>query len=253
MISERLMIIEYKNVKPVELADLSAALTAIGDQFKRFVTDQGGIESEARLYVHEMRAGSIIAELVPMAEAVSYIYDHKELIAGFLAQWQDMTTAVLHLTDDAKSIDKPTLRNIRAANEVTAKDGGAQQNFIAQDGGVIINQFNIGSEAAAAISHNATHLLKSEFPNEERFSNEPMTLHQLRDGKRGDFGFIDRYSTKALKLTFAGDTTKHGVLHHSGNPFDHIFWVEGVVKTVGGRPVGYHITGLIDTTDKEVG
>ena len=64
-------------------------------------------------------------------------------------------------------------------------------------------------------------------------------------------GQIDRYYEGPRKLTFADEQTKNAIVHHPGNAVDHIFWVNGTVKTVAGSVVAYHITGLAEVTLKD--
>lgn len=240
------IVFEIKNKRPVELVDLTASLSAFGEQYKRFVTENGGIDSEARLYVHDLRKGSIIAELIPWLKQADLILEHRDKVAGFVTHWKEILEAILHLSDKAKAIPKPELRAARTIVAPVAKDGGSQLNIIATDGGQIVNNFYLGAQEAAAITHNATHLLKNELPGEDHFSNEPMVLYQMRNappGKAGDMGFIDRFTTKPIKLTFGDEATKEQILH-SAQPFDVYFFVSGTVKTAGGNVAAYHITAL---------
>lgn len=64
-------------------------------------------------------------------------------------------------------------------------------------------------------------------------------------------GFIDRFSEKPIKLTFASEETKNSILHHSDNPWDTIFFVTGVVKTAGGAVAAYHIRALDGVAPKD--
>jgi hypothetical protein len=154
---------------------------------------------------------------------------------------------IQHLLPASKKLDRPTIKNISNIVAPVAVDDGAQLNIIDNQGGVINNNYFINHPDAIAIRHNAQHLLNSQFPDELRFDNEPMILFQMRNappGQPGDYGIIDRFSTRARKLTFSNDPAKDAILHHQGNPFDQIFWVSGVVKTSGGEVAGYQIDEL---------
>lgn len=253
--SERSLIIEYKNQRPIELSQLTASLAAVSDQFKRFVAEEGGVTAEARLYVHEMRPGSTVAELVALGQAIGDLYEVSDKLAGFVPLLGDILQSVLNLTPRARELDRPTVKNVSNIVAPIAVDPGAQLNFIDNSGGVINNTFIVAPPDAAAIVHNANHLLNSQFPDEVRFSNEPMTLFQMRDappGRTGDYGIIDRFSPRPHKLTFTGEAVKDAILHSDANPFEQIFWVDGVVKTAGGNVVGYMIHALTDTTPREI-
>lgn len=251
---DRTLIVEYRNRRPIELTALTVSLAAVGDQFKRYIADQGDTEADARLFVQEVRTGSIIAELIAFGKAVGDLYEVSDKLAGFVPLLGEMMQAILHLNPSAKDLDKPTVRNIGNIVAPIALDPGAQLNIIDNRNGTVNNNFFISPADAAAIIHNADHLLSSQFPDEIRFSNEPMTLYQMRNappGRSGDYGIIDRFSQRAHKLAFASDAAKDAILHHAGNPFEQVFWIDGVVKTSGGNVVGYMIHSLIDVSARE--
>lgn len=248
------IIVEYKNRMPVDLLDLTGSLTSIGEQFREFATDFADTANQSRLYVHQMRPGSIIAELVPWMKQVDFIAKHRDEIAGFVAQWQEILTGILNLSDKAREVPKPVLRAAKTFVEPVAKDGGAQINMIATDGGTIINNFSISSDDGSAIIRNANHLLRNDIPSETRFFNEPMALFQMRDapaGKMGDMGFIDRFSPKPKKLTFASDDAKRSILGRHENPFELYFFVTGIAKTAGGDVAAYHIHSCDSVAPKD--
>lgn len=255
MAEQRSIIVEYKHKRALDLLDYTASLSALGEQFKRFSANEGGVDSEARLFIHEVRTGSAIAELIALGKSAADLYDAYDKLQAFAAAFYSVLQTVLHLPPSAKELDRQEIRN--ASNFVAplvAEGDGAVINLIDNRGGMIVNHYSVSPMEAAAIRHNAQHLLNSEFPDEVRFENEPMALFQMRNappGKSGDFGIIDRFSPKERKLTFAGDAVKDAILHHDENPFDQIFWVDGVVKTVGGKPVSYLITNLVDTQARE--
>lgn len=248
------LIVEYKNERPIELTDLTAALSAFGEQFKRFVTEHDGVDPETRLFVHEIRPGSVIAELVELGKLANDLYEARDYIAPFVPALGDIMDAVLHLKPEAKKLDRQTLRNTANIVAPVATDTGAQLTVTDNRNGTINQIVIVTPPQAAAIGYNVQHLLNSQLPDEERFANEPLVLFQLRDappGKSGDFGIIDRFSPRHHKLTFASEAVKAAMLHESGHPFEQIFWVDGVVKTAGGKVAGYMVVSLLDTTPRE--
>jgi len=252
--ADRTLIFDFQNTKPIELSELTGALSALADQFKRFAAEEDGVDAQARLFIHEIRSGSVIAELIAMAQLASDLYEARDQLAGFLPALADAVNAIRHLLPESKSLDRRTVRNINNIVAPIAVDAGAQLNLIDNRGGVVNQTFVITPEEAATVRHNAQHLLNSQFPDETRFENEPMTLFQMRNappGKTGDYGIIDRFSTSAKKLTFSSDAAKDAILHHDGNPFEQIFWVSGVVKTAGGSVVGYLIHELLDVSPRD--
>src|SRR5688572_25583991 len=76
--SQSTLTIEIKNAKPVELADLTRAFLAFSDEFGRMVeaSEPEAAAADVRLYVKELRTGSIIADVVAISpqllQGVSY-------------------------------------------------------------------------------------------------------------------------------------------------------------------------------------
>lgn len=60
------LILKIETAQPVELSEFIAAFIGFGNQFERFYDEEHlSQRGNARFYVREVRAGSIIAELVP--------------------------------------------------------------------------------------------------------------------------------------------------------------------------------------------
>lgn len=246
------IVIEYRNRQPVELLQLTASLSAIGQQFERSTSQAAGAVKPA-LYVRDLRTGSVIAELVSLLEGFETILKHREVLGAFMSHWQETLTSILHLTPQAKKVEKQELRAVRSFVDVTANDEGSQLNMFVQEGGTVNQNFYLSSDDARRVHQNANHLLGS-LPNEERFTNEPMVLFQVRDGppsKAGDRGYIDRFSPTPKKLTFGSEAAKEAILGRAENPFDMVFFVSGVAKTAGGAVAAYHILSLDSVEPKE--
>jgi hypothetical protein len=246
------IVLEYKNERPIALLDLTASLTAFAQQFERTAPQEPGA-FKPELYVREMRAGSTVAELIAVYQGFEEILKHRDLVATFMTSWQETLYAILTLSPKAKEVAKPELRAAKAFVQPIANDHGSQLNIFVSDQGVVYNHFYLGSDEAQTVQNNATHLL-GNLPYEERFTNEPMVLFQMRDGppsKAGDRGFIDRFSSSPKKLTFGSEEAKSAILTRQENPFDLIFFVSGIAKTAGGAIAAYHITSLESVEAKD--
>ncbi len=247
------IVIEYKNERPMALLDLTASLAAFGQQFERTAPQEAG-SVKPELYVRELRSGSTIAELIPILEGFDAILQHREIVAAFMANWQETLQSILQLTPKAKEVEKPALRAAKMFVQPIAQDQAAQMNIFVQDGGKVEQNFYLSSDDSQRIVANANHLLGA-LPTEERFSNEPMVLFQVRDGppsRAGDRGYIDRFSPSPKKLTFGSEEAKSAILTQRENPFDLIFFVSGIAKTAGGTVAAYHITSLDSAEPRDV-
>ena len=70
-LAEPPLTIEINNLQPVELADLTAALTAVNSQYQRYLvqSDEAVTKEQTKLFVHVIKPGNIVAELVSYAAA----------------------------------------------------------------------------------------------------------------------------------------------------------------------------------------
>lgn len=111
--------VELKNKRPVELTDLTMSLMALGQSYEDFVTEHGFDTSpgNVRLYIKELRTGSIIAELQSMLDQASFVVEHKELFAAFLANFNDLVTFFL-LDRQSRPEWKPSRRDAERVAQV---------------------------------------------------------------------------------------------------------------------------------------
>jgi hypothetical protein len=82
---EEKIILEYLNKVPVELSDLTGALTSFGEQYRKFIITKPEIKnpSEAKLFIKEIRAGSIITELIPFTPLLLPIMTDINFVMSF--------------------------------------------------------------------------------------------------------------------------------------------------------------------------
>lgn len=248
------IIFEIKNKKPLDLLEVTDAFRAMGEQFKRYAVREHG-ERGAKLAIGQLESGSIIAQLVPLLEVADTILGHRDYIGPFVAQFGDMLETIKLFPPRARELPKP---DVRAAKEIVkpiARDQGAQINIYGVEGGTIVtNVYNFGSYGAREIRRNADTILAG-LPIDEDFAEEPMVLHQLRDGparSAGDYGFIDRFSHQPVKIRWLSEEAKAAVLERPENVFDLVYFVTGHVKRAGGAVVTYDIRRLDYTAMRPV-
>lgn len=79
------LMVTIKNSKPIELVDLGKSFEALGHLYELFVYEKGyePTARNAKLYLVNVRRGSIIAELKAFLDQASFVVDHIEVLAGF--------------------------------------------------------------------------------------------------------------------------------------------------------------------------
>lgn len=252
--------VEYKNRNSVELLDLTASLMALGESYEEFAVAHGydPLKGNVRLYIKELRSGSIIADLKAMLDQASLVIDHPELFAAFLTSLDDLIKFFLFFADKKPSDHAPSrieARRVEQILEPVAKDGGSQ--IILQINGDVHmhRSYHYNSEQANVVQNQIQKYLGPSLPSSQGFQGEPLTLVQVSDdpkGQTGDCGVIERFSPKPLRLLFMNERAKRRILEDKKNPFKKVFLVDGEMSTAGGdRPAVYKIGHVRDSFDRD--
>jgi hypothetical protein len=197
---------ELRNSKPVDLLDLTGALSAFGDAYKDYIISAGfeHLPDNVRLFVREIRSGSIIADLISLADQASFVVDHRETIAGFatnindILQWFLVPGAILKSEPGVLIRGEPTKKEASQAisiMEPVAKDGGSQLfiNIV----GDIHTHYHFDSQQANAIQNNAHRFLGPVLPTTQIYYDQILSLYQVRGdaaAQVGDKGIIEEIS-----------------------------------------------------------
>jgi hypothetical protein len=211
--------------------------------FEEFSNENSGdpIPGNLRLYVREMRSGSIIADLMPLGEQISWVLDHKDILGAFVAHLNELAGYFLKGEIGAP----PTRQEAERLSQIlepVSKDSSAQYNIQASDSAKveIHNHFHVGFVEANAIQNGVRRFLGPQLPALEVVRDRLMTLEQVKNvasAKTGDRGIIESVWPKAVKLQFLSDAAKQQVLSLAENPFQRVFLVDAEVHSARGRPV----------------
>lgn len=247
--------VEFKNTKPVELVDLTLSFTALADSFREYANQTVGDSTpdNLRLYVKEIRSGSVIADLIAVAEQTQWILKNADVFAGFVASSNEIINFFLG-TEPTLKPSQPSARQAKQIAQIiepVAKDSGSQFNITVMDGGTfnLHQHFHINSLEANAVQNGITRYLGPQLPSSQIYSDQLMTLEQVKNdatAKSGDRGIIEAISPKAVKLQFSSEIAKRQVLDLDENPLQCIFQVVVEVRSVGGKPALYRIIEVTD-------
>jgi hypothetical protein len=246
--SEALIRFELRNSKPVDLLDLTNALNSFGEAYQDHVV-RSGFEIERgniRLFVREIRTGSIIADLASMAEQASLVLRHIDVAAGFVTHWDQLFRFFLALPISLMS--PPTKREAEQAMaimEPVAKDGGSQL-FLNVAGDLHVHN-HYDSQQANAIRNAARRYIGPQLPANQIQQDQLLTLFQVRGdvaAKVGDRGVIETISPDPVKLVFVSEDVKRIIVDQPSKPFQLIFLVDVEVRTVDGKPRLYRILAV---------
>lgn len=254
---------DFKNTRPIELVDFTSSLFSLGEQFRSFVARREAAHAadDMRLYVKEVRTGSIIAELISEATQQQWLAPAAPFIISYaqeLGEWFEFFKGIkdaVDIKDLLLGTSKKDLQQLSNIIAPVAKDNGSQINFIAQNGGTIIMNAPLTSTEANAGQQRLRRII-DERPTSESGVKEDEVLYwyQVRDDqakKPGDLGVIERYAMKPVKVRFASDQVKSTMIEMPDNPFKKLFVVDVDITFIGGRPVLYKVLATRDVLDKD--
>ena len=260
---ETSLVYEFHNVRPIELLDFTNSLLAVGEQYKSFIRRKGGpwTEDDYRLYVKEVRSGSIIAELVSMATQGQMIAPFAPFIIQFtqqLGEWFEFLKGVKDVKDIKELFLGATKKDFQQVSQIiepVAKDGGSQINLIATQGGTIIYNAPLNSIEANAVQNGLRRRIEAIPETVSGIQRDQVLYwHQVRDDraeKPGDKAVIERFSKRPVKVRFYSDDVKKDLLDREENPFRKLFIVDVDVTEIGGKPVLYKVLDVKDSFERE--
>ena len=124
--------IEIKNKKPLELAELTKSFVAITNQYINYASKNATTEVErsARLYIKEIKSGSVILDLMEIASAnVIPFLENSNTIIGFAGYCKTAIAAFLSKDKEMENYSITDCKDFSAIVNPIAKDNGAQFNL----------------------------------------------------------------------------------------------------------------------------
>ena len=259
--------LKIENSQPIELNDFVGSFTSLAREYRKSVAGDVNFEDDAKIYVKEVRKGSIIADLVPLiVETAPIVASHANQILQAVEFVKSMELRVSKLIegeapDSATKSDLDSWGNYVAA---IARDPDASSTLEAavfEDGKREIRAaltFNTGgAQKAEATLQAAKRMLEKE--HNEVFERVLMifTRSDVRDapnGKRsGERVVIEEISKRDLAIMYASDLAKerikYEVREENDNVFKKGFVVDVMAMTKNDKPVAYKILEVHDVLD----
>ncbi len=253
--------IDTKN--PVELSDFVAAFVGIGNQFEQFYdrehpSDRGAI----RFYVREVRAGSIIAELVPYLATVGTVLTGTMMAISYA---NELATFVDTYGAKLKKYFKPGGREASAVKgdladflrtvEAIAHDPNATLSLTVFDDGNqrVAFQFNTG-EAREAERNLLEHRKELELTTNADHERVLMVFtrtnvaHATTGKRSGDLVQIESINSKPLPIVYASNLAEERIRHEIADADDNVykkgFDVDVNVEMRAGKPIAYRLVAF---------
>jgi hypothetical protein len=270
------IIVKIKVKRPIDLGDFVSAFTAVASQYDKFIREKHpDLSSEARIFVSEVRRGSIVADLIPFlthdliggAYSVIEPIEQIAITHEFIRYYGSKLKAYFKLGGKDEDATRSDLRDFMGAVTAIANDPNGRASIEAvafEDGKKRIKaaiKFNT-SEAKRAqhqIEAQQRQLEKRDHADYERvlmvFTQANIKAPPVGK-KTTERVKIEAISDRDLPLIYASalaeQRIKHEIQEADENVFKKGFIVDVNVETVGGRPVAYRVTNshqVIDLPD----
>lgn len=252
------LVIKIENKEPIELFDLTKSLVSLATQFNSYVDKHGDTKEnkEAKLYVKEIKSGSVIFELVEYATAglIPFV-DNFNTIMGFTKYLKSIFDFFLKQEGEKPEISPSDYKELSAIINPVAKDSGSQYNISTVVNGNVELHFHVNAVESNAMQNMfKSEIEKSKLPDQidEVKQSVLLTWFQARNdlnSKIGNKGVIEDLSEKALNITFDSEELKEKMLHSDINPFNMVYVVDVKIQTVQDKPVAYKVVKLHEYFD----
>ena len=250
---------------PIELHDFVDLFASIGSQYERYLkTEYPDAKGEARIFIHEIRKGSIIADLFPggLGDLIKYM-DDVLIVTGFsylLAKTIKVYLAGKRNPNATKSDLKDYLGIVRAVADDS--DGKAVIETTTYKEGLLSREvvftFNT-QEARDTAKHIEDHRQDLERVTAADHSRVLMVFKRsdvgdVAVGKRsGERVIIEEISETDFALVYASDLAEERIKHEIRETEDNIyhkgFVVDVNVRFRGGKQVAYAVTNVHQVID----
>lgn len=251
------IILNIQTKRPIELDDFVSAFSSISSQYEKFVRAQyPELSGDAKIFVREVRAGSIEADLIPWAmqglSAVVNVIEQIQIVEKFVKTYGAVLGKYLHGSKEADAT-RTDLKDFMGSVSAIANDPNGRSTLQAvayEDGkkkirAVLVFDTVQAREAQKQIEDQKLLLESATSADHQRVL---MTFKQsnVKDsvmGKRtGERVAIEDISPRDLPLIYASELAeqriKHEVREADENVYKKAFIVDVNVQLVGGRPAG---------------
>lgn len=252
------LLIKIENKQPVELLDLTKSLLSLSSQFDSYVSTHCECkeEREAKLYVKQVKSGSIIIELVEFATiGMLPFLENSNIVIEFASHLKDIFMFFVKGEGEKPNLTLPDYKDLSGILNTVVKDAGAKLEVSIVNNGVINSYLYLDStESNAAQNRFQREIQELKEPEEidKVYEKQLMTWYQARNDKKskmGNKGIIDCLNKKPLNVIFNNDDIKEKMLHGDINFFKTAYVVDVIILTLRGVPSAYKIMKLHQSFD----
>lgn len=259
--------LQLNNSAPIELSAFVGAFTSLANEYRKSLATNDEFENEAEIYVKEVRAGSIIADLVPVIVSTApVIASHADQIwhaVNFVKTWEKRITELASGIIPER-FSKSDMKSFADAVEAIAWDPqSSSQLEVAtfEDGKREVKAaFKFSAKEAVAVQNTieAEYLrLDKEVDDQVRRTLMYFTRSDVgaapKDKRSGEKVKIPEVSEKSLPIIYASSLAEERIKHEIREANDKIykkgFSVDVSILYRGSKPIVYRILAVYEIID----
>jgi hypothetical protein len=257
--------VKLETTQPIELNDFIAAFASIGSEYARFIKrEHADLSDDAKIFVSQVRQGSIIAELIPIVMPILQAADCALIVDQFVERVGGIVRAYQTPNARPDAYSKSEIKGVMEGIAAIANDpnGRADISSILIEGGETKIRAAITfttQEARTAIGNMREHIRMIEHHEDLTKTMVLMTFFQsnLKDAelqsRSGEQVVIQSIDPRPRPLVYASEMAKarikHEVSESEGNIYKKGFYVDVVVDMAGDRIAAYKITNFHEVID----
>jgi hypothetical protein len=244
------LVIKISNKDPIDLMDLTNSLSSFATQFSKFVEINGQFKEakEAKLFVKEIKSGSVIVELVEYATiSVLPFLENTNTIIEFSKYCSKVFNYFLNGEGQKPDLTKNDIKDFSSIIEPVAKDNASQLNISSVVNGNVYLTINYDSRESNAIQNSLNRereMLKEAIIDDNVFEKVLLVWFQARGdlkSKAGNKAIVEDISKKEMNIIFDDDSIKEKMLLSETNPFKKAYVVDLKIMNANGKPTAYKI------------
>lgn len=256
-IEDQRLVLEIKNSKPVELLVLTESYLSFASLYSNRTLKNPHLKHiiDPKLYIKEIRSGSIITELIDFAPLLFPFIENTNSLIEFFKFLQNIFGLFKEEPTKVTDVTKNECNTLSKIIQPVANDESSQMNFSTIINGNPTYNFNINNSDAVRITEGIEkYKAILDEPENNRYNKVLMYWYQVRDevhSKTGDKAIIEKITIRPLRVIFDTDEIKQEILDDSSNFFRYAYIVDVELQTIDSRPMVYKILKIHEKIDRE--
>ena len=254
IVSETKLQVYIKYSNRIELSHYINSLNSLNTEYYEYLRHSKNHlhPDDIRLYVNEIKTGSIITDLIAYSPTLLAFAEHANTVIDFTKHLYDNINLLKNRSAkqiaEENIIKSNSLSNIQGLIEPILNDNEGQIAFSGLTFGDNCNvTFSINSTDAQEIYEKAQKVKDFKSTPDINFHEKVLLVFTQTNAStkntNNDKGVIESISKNTVKIRFANDELKKTMLHDQ-HPYGVVFVVDIEIQTIHDKPFIYKILKL---------